>query len=309
MDAARTVVWLGGRFVPLEEARVSFFDAGLQHGVGLFETMVARRGRVFRLRAHLERLAASAAALRLTESLRLDALESAVQAAVVEAGSADARVRLTITGGDLSLLRAPGGPRPAPHLPTLAVVVQPQAPWPPSLHERGIRVLASDARANPAQPFEGHKTLNYWPRLSVLQDAAAAGADEALWFCTQGRLVSACVANVFLVRDGRLITPPAWSPEEPTPVRPGVTRAAVLELARAEGLPVSEEWSAVQDVLAAGELFLTNSTWGVLPVTHLERHIVGSGRPGEVTSRLRALYEAMVDDEVGTSARAPDENS
>jgi branched-subunit amino acid aminotransferase/4-amino-4-deoxychorismate lyase len=291
-------VWLNGRFVSGAEAVVSVFDAGLQHGVGLFETMGARHGRVFRLAAHVERLAASAAALRLTARLRSGPLAEAVQATLERSGLKAARVRVTITGGDLGRLQATGQSALDP---TIVVVAQPPTEYPDELFQQGVRVVVAGARANPLDPGAGHKTLAYWSRIAALQQAAAARAGEALWFSTTNHLASGSVSNVFLVRGGELHTPLARGEEAPgtvpNPVLPGITRAAIHELADATGVAHRAGMLTIDDVLGADEAFLTNSSWGVLPVVGVERAAIGGGAVGPVTSRLRAAWLELVERE------------
>jgi branched-subunit amino acid aminotransferase/4-amino-4-deoxychorismate lyase len=233
-------VFLNGVFVPAGEAKVSAFDAGFQHGVGLFETMMAiaspqgGRPRVVMLWEHLERLKLSALSLGLVSTLHADALgEAVVRTAAKEAESSRDterfRVRLTISGGDLNLLSRPGisasgsggfggsgggGGGAGSHEPTLVVHVQPATAYPEEMFDRGVRAVIADLRVNPLDPTAGHKALNYWARLRELQRAAAAGAGEAMVFQVTNHLAGGCVSNAVLVRDGVMVTPIARGEEE-----------------------------------------------------------------------------------------------
>jgi branched-chain amino acid aminotransferase len=192
------------------------------------------------------------------------------------------------------------------HDPTVLVQVQPPTPYPPALFEQGIGVSIADAQLNVADPFAGHKTLWYWPRLAALQRAAQAGTHEALWFDVTRALACGCVSNVFVVKDGTLRTPVARG-EEPegeairSPVLPGVTRAAVIALAEASGMRVERCRLDVDAVLGADEAFLTNSSWQVLPVVRVEQRAVGAGVPGEATRTLRAALLERIDRETGAA--------
>lgn len=297
-------VWLNGAWIPRDDARISVFDAGFQHGVGLFETMHARNGVVFRLADHLERLAGSARELGLSERLRREPLAEAVIATFDRSGLESARIRLTISGGDLNLLASGAS---AQHDPTILIVAQPPTRYPEELFARGVRVLVADARANPLDPTAGHKTLWYWPRLSALQTAAAKGASEALWFSVTNHLAGGCVSNAMLVKDGSIQTPIARGEEAKgslrSPVLPGITRRAILDLAEREGIAVERRMLTIDDVLSADELFLTNSSWGVLPVVAVEQAQIGGGggsgggggEPGPITLRLRAAWTDLVE--------------
>ncbi len=300
-------VFLNGEFVTRAEARVSAFDAGFQHGVGLFETMraviVDGEAHAHRLDDHMRRLHTSSAALALTESLNVGALGEAVLKTVEKSGIELARVRLTITGGDLNLLRsargegAGGGKRGFD--PTLLIDVQPATRYPIEMYEQGVAVALADTRCNPLEPTASHKTLSYWWRLRELQIAAGKGAAEALVFQVSNHAAGGCVSNLLVVRDGVVRTPIARGEEAashaggtalPSPVLPGVVRGAVLEAAMARGLTVEKRMLSIDDVLDADEVLLTNSSWGVLPVVRVEAKQIGDGKPGPVG---RAMLESL----------------
>lgn len=323
-----TCVFLNGKFfggepslssggaAPLADARLSAFDAGFQHAVGLFETMtggVVRRGVegptshgeeietwVLHLDEHMERLAASARTLGLSQDLRTSALEEAVLETVRRSGLSAARVRLTVTGGDLSLLSvaqsaAQGQSAPRAPDPTVLIVAQPATPYPRQMFEHGVAITLAEARVNPLNPAEGHKTLNYWWRLRELQRAGTKGAAEALVLSITNHLAGGCVSNLLLVQGENLLTPIAKG-EEPeirgseqalhSPVLPGVTRNWAIGRAERMGLEIHKRMLSVQDVLDADEVMLTNSSWGVLPIVKLEGSALGGGKPGRVTLDL-----------------------
>lgn len=289
--------WINGSFVDDAEARIGLFDAGFQHGIGLFETMLAREGAVLDFEAHLDRLAASARELRLFDPLRTEPLAEAVQQALAKSGLRDARIRITLTAGDMGRPFAganAAGEKTAAPQPTLAIHVQPPTRYPDELFEKGVAVSVAENRANPLDRFAGHKTLMYWPRIAAVQRAAEVGCAEALWFTVTNHLASGSVSSVFLVKDGRLRVPFARGEEAEgamrAPVLPGCTRAKVLMWAEGEGRAVERANLAIDDVLAADEIFLTNSSWGVMPVVRVERHQVGSGAPGSVARAMRARW-------------------
>lgn len=294
-------VYLDGEFVDDGDAKLSVFDAAVQHAVGLFETMRAYGGKVFRLDAHLKRLADSALQTGLVETLRTGPLGEAVEAALRKNDLSDARVRLTISGGDLSLLSPTRGEKPGKHHPSIIITATPPTAYPEGFFEEGVSVVIADPKANPFDPTAGHKTIHYWPRLQSLAQAAANKAGEALWFTITNHLCGGAVSNAFLVKGGQLHTPIVRGEEPdgaiPSPVLPGITRSVVTELAAKLDLPVHKKMLTINDVLEADELFLTNSSWLVLPVVKVEKETIGAGKPGEITRQVRdGLFKAVADE-------------
>jgi len=292
VSAAR--VFIDGEIVDQDAARVSAFDASVQHGVGLFETMRARTTRdgvvVEDLDDHLDRIQASASELGLSDDLRTGPLGEAVERTVRESGLGASRVRLTITGGDLNLLQSTGR---SGHAPTVLIQAQPRTAYPDAMFEHGVAATVARARANPLDPTAGHKTINYWWRLRELQNAAGKGAGEAVVFTVDHGVCGGCVSNIFALVEGVLVTPIARGEEQgeeaaPSPVLPGITRRRVLEASSSLGIATEARRVTAQDLLGAEEVFLTNSSWGVLPIVRLEAETIGDGSVGAATRALRA---------------------
>ncbi len=288
-------VWINGDFFDRDQAKCSVFDAGFQHGVGLFETMQARESRVFRLGDHLRRIHESARELGLTERLQEQPLAEAVQRTVEENGFPTTRVRLSLTGGDLNLLTKDGVSQVDP---TIVIVAQPATKYPEEFFSNGVTVAVSDGRLNPLDPNSGHKSLDYWKNIRALQQAGARGASESLWFSVTNHLACGSVSNIFLVRDGVLLTPIARGEEPegglPSPVLPGIVRRTVVEAAESLGLTVKKEMLTIDDVHTADEVFLTNSGWNVLPVVQVEQHLVSSG-PGATTKLMMQAVHSLIE--------------
>jgi branched-chain amino acid aminotransferase len=215
----------------------------------------------------------------------------------------EARLRLTVTRG--SVAQDPlHGMRIEPNA---ILTAGPFEPYPVEYYQRGLMVvLMDDQKLNPYDLQAGHKTLDYFSRLAALREANRRGAGEALWFNVHNYLQSGSISNVFIVEDGKLVTPP--TPQElrqpdlaqsiaypGSNVLPGVTRAAVLELARAHELPVEIAPIDVNRLLGATEVFLTNSIMDVMPVCRIEQKAVGDERPGPMTLQLaNGLREQML---------------
>lgn len=261
------MVWLDGGLTAAEAARIAPSDRGFTLGDGLFETLAVQGGEIARLPAHLARLAAGAQVLGMpVPSFDL----TGITAALLQAnGLSDAVLRLTLTRGT--------GPRgvlpPAQPSPTLLVTAAPMAP--PAGAAR--LVVATVTRRNEHSPLSRIKSLNYLDNILARQEAQARGADEALILNTQGRVAECTIANVFLVRDGALLTPPIGEG-----ALPGVMRAEIL----AHG--ATERPITVDDLAAASEVFLTSSL-GVRSVSEL----AGRTLPSQaVAARLRQALAA-----------------
>lgn len=293
---------------------VSALDAGLQHGVGLFETLlggVDAQGEPHfaHLDEHLERLDTSAQALNLARDLNREALRADLVNTLRASGLRRARIRLTLTPGDTNLLQqaraeASGqAPPPPPAGPTVLVVATPAVEYPREMFDRGAAVTIADLRVNPLNPFEAHKTLNYWPRLHALAQGARKRAAEALVFSVTNHLAGGCVSNVLLIKDGNVLTPIARGEEQlvaghgtplPSPVLPGTVRAWALEWATARGMVVERRMLSIDDVLGADEVLLTNSGWGVLPVVKVEKEPIADGIPGPAGRDLLEAFLALL---------------
>jgi branched-chain amino acid aminotransferase len=306
-------IYLNGNMVDPESAQVNIQDAGIQHGIGLFETMAAHHGNVFRLSEHIERLLDSAQTLGLTACPNGETLENAVKTTLKHNNLEEARVRLTVTAGDFSTFRpslatdsddeqsaTAASPMGIPN-PTVAVVATESTIYDPAFFDQGITAIIAGPGANPFDVAAGHKTLNYWSRLSALRKAASVGAGEAIWLNITNHLASGCVSNVFLTKEGQLLTPYARGEEVegamPAPVLPGITRKAVIDLAEKAGVTVVRKMLSVEDLLSADEVFLTNSGWQLLPVTTIEKHKIGEGNVGPFARQLRENLLALIEQE------------
>jgi branched-chain amino acid aminotransferase len=276
-------VFLNGELVAAEQGRLSAFDAGFLHGAGLFETMRAYHGRVYRLGAHLDRLIESAKQLLIPVAGDKEFLAQAVRQTIEANGLSEARVRLTVSRG--SLRDDPNKTESGTILATASALVA----YPDEYYRKGMMVVLADSKLNSTDPVARHKSTNYLSRLLALRKARDLGAGEALWFTEVNRLGEGCISNVFLVTDGKLLTPGLDEP-----ILPGITRATVLALAKTEKIPAVEQALTIDDVLAADEIFLTNSIMEVMPVSRVEKHKVGHAEPGALTRRLAELYRRDV---------------
>ncbi len=279
------LIYINGELVPRGEARISPFDRGILYGYGLFETMRSYGGRVFSLDRHLTRLLHSADKIGLGASLDPAALRQAIHRTLEANKLIDARIRLTVTAGEGERGLAP----PTSGMLTIMVVAEELVLPPPQAYEDGIRAAVVSVRRNSQSPLSGIKSIGYLDNLLAHYEAVAAGADEAILLNEQGFVAECSTSNIFLVVEGRLLTPSMESG-----ILPGVTREEVIEMALNLGIAVEEEEIPLAQLLRANEAFLTNSIIEVMPIVEVDGKPIGTGKPGEVTKRLMAAYRELV---------------
>ena len=266
-------VYLNGTILDADKAAVSVTDSSYLYGIGLFETMRAVNGRVFRLSDHLRRLNSSAEALSIFNHYTDEQIEDGIGQLMEANGVSDARIRLSLSNGPI----ASDGTAST----NLLMTAPAFTPYPAEYYDKGVRVTLCNFRQSSKDPYAGHKTTCYGPRLMALKEAHEKLAAEALWFNTENALAEGSISNVFLVRDGVLYTPPVT-----TPVLPGIARKTVIEIAEEANIDCHEQLLRVDDLLAAEEVFLTNVVMEVLPVVAIEAHTVGGGKPGAVAKKI-----------------------
>lgn len=286
-EARHPTVWVDGRRLPAESAHVSARDRGFTLADGVFETMKARHGNVFRLDRHLSRIGDALRALSIPQP---GELREWVGAAVQAADLPDASIRLTVTRGI-----APGGViPPIDAYPTAVVTVAPLPSFGADVYAAGLKAHLASGRRNEHSMTAGLKTLAYTDSVAAMIEARRAAADEALFLDTAGHCSEATASNLFAVIDGGLLTPPTACA-----ALPGITRASVIELARELGIPVEERPFNLAELTAATEAFLTSSLRGVAPLVRLDDTTLGSGRPGTLTRQMMSAYAALVERECG----------
>lgn len=274
-------VFLNDTIVQADKAALSFTDNSYLYGMGLFETMRAVNGRVFRLDDHLNRMIASARALSIPFGYTPDEIAAATEQVLQANSLTDARMRMTLSSGPLT--------DPENHKGTLLITATRFVPYPTEYYDKGVRVVLTEYRQNPNDPTCGHKTTSYAARLIALRQAHEKLAAESLWFTPDNYLAEGSISNVFMVKDGTLQTP-----RLETPVLPGIARKTVIELAETLAIPFAEKDLTIHDLLSAQEVFLTNVIMTVLPVAAIESHTVGNGRVGPIIKKLTEAYREQL---------------
>lgn len=280
----KRLVYISGRLVPREEAVISVFDHGLLYGDGVFEGIRAYSGRIFKLDEHLDRLYNSARAIMLEIPLTKEEMREAVIETCRANPLDDAYIRLVVTRGvgDLGL-----DPWKAKK-PQVIIIVDEIALYPREMYECGIEaIIVSTRRNDPRALNPAIKSLNYLNNILAKIEVHNAGAHEGIMLNVQGFVAEATGENIFIYREGRLLTPPVWAG-----ALPGITRGVVKELAEKEGIPVAEEIFTPYELYTADECFLTGTAAEIVPVVKVDGRPIGEGKPGPVTKLLtRAFHE------------------
>lgn len=289
------IVYLNGAFTTKDEARLSPYDHGFLYGDGVFEGIRVYEGRIFRLDQHLARLYKSAATVGIELPLCPAELKEVIIEAVRRSSLRDAYIRPVISRGvgDLGL-----DPRKCP-APTVLVVVDEIRLYPDELYRRGLKVITASTRKPTVDSLTGQvKSCNYLPNILARIEANRAAADEAIMLTHDGYVAECTADNLFLVRSGTL-----WTPSSALGILQGITRDAVIEIARGRGIDVHEEPFTIHDIYAAGEVFLTGTAAEIAPVVEVDGRRIGIGEPGVLTTSLMHDYRLLVRSE-GTPVSA-----
>jgi branched-chain amino acid aminotransferase len=280
-------VYLNGRLIQRSRAQVSALDYGYLYGFGLFETMRAYEGRVFRLDRHLRRLASSAKVLSL--SIDEAEMQDAVKRTIKANNLGDARVRINVSAGEGAINADSYTCRKA----TMLVVAEEYIPLSKQVYRDGLRVITSTIRRDSQSYLSGMKTTGYLMNIVARQQARLVGADEALCLNEKGLLAEASMSNIFVVSNNILRTPGLESG-----ILPGITRQAVIELASRVGVNCLEGDVQLNDLCNADESFLTSSLMEIMPLTRMGDKRIGDGRVGKITGELITEYKRLVSGEL-----------
>ncbi len=275
-------IWLDGKLVEQEEAKISVFDHGLLYGDGVFEGIRVYNGRVFELEAHIKRLYESAKVIRLEIPISRSKLISAVEKTVEANAVIDGYIRLVVTRGVGTLGLNPLICENS----RLFIIADNIQLYPEELYEKGMKVIsATTVRNHPLAIPPQVKSLNYLNNILAKIEALDNNVPEAIMYNHEGYVAEATGDNVFIVRDDVIYTPPveAGSLE-------GITRGVVIKLAKEESLEIVEKNLTRFDLYICDEFFLTGTAAEVIGIVEIDGRVIGDGKPGPVTRLLRKKF-------------------
>ncbi len=282
-------IWLDGKIVPREEAKVSVFDHGLLYGDGIFEGIRSYNGRIFRLDEHLERFYKSGRAIMLRIPLSLNELEEAIIETLRANNLKDAYIRLVATRGvgDLGL-----DPVKCPS-PTIFIIASKIQLYPLELSEKGLSLVTVPTRRNDVESLNpAIKSLNYLNNILAKIEATNAGAAEALMLNRDGYVAECSGDNIFIVENGTIFTPPISAG-----TLEGITRDVVIELAESLKIKCLESLLTRYDLYNSDEIFLTGTAAEIIPITKFDGRTIKDGKVGPLTKRLMLGFKKMVNNQ------------
>ena len=278
-------VYITGKLLPREQATVSVFDHGLLYGDGVFEGLRSYGGKVFRLGEHVERLYESARAIRLEIPLSQVEMARAVNDTVAANSIQDGYIRAVVTRGAGTLGLDPN----RCSNPQVIIIADAIALYPKEFYENGLELITSSViRNHPAALSPRIKSLNYLNNIMAKIEGLKAGCVEALMLNHKGEVAECTGDNIFLVKRGRLITPPLDAG-----ILEGITRNAVIELAGEASIEAIQSPITKHDVYIADECFLTGTAAEVIPVVKVDDRPIGNGKPGPVTRDLTERFHTL----------------
>ncbi|MBO0694501.1 MAG: branched-chain-amino-acid transaminase [Verrucomicrobia bacterium] len=284
-------IYIDGKFYSEANAKISVFDHGLLYGDGVFEGIRFYNGRVFRLEQHLERLWDSARSICLEVPMTMEDMTEAVLETIRQNHLRDGYIRLLVTRGIGNLGLNPTQCKS----PSVIIIAATIALYHEDFYRKGLTIVTcATRRSNPAALNPAVKSLNYLNNVMARIEANLAGADEALMLNDAGNVAECTADNVFIVKHGRISTPPITAG-----ALRGITRSLVFEIAAELGIEARQSEITRHDVFVADECFLTGTAAEIVPVVKADGRSIGSGKPGPITARIIARFR-QVTQETGT---------
>ncbi len=272
----KSFVWFNGRIVPESEARIPVFDSAYLYGLGVFETMKAERGRILFFPDHFSRMAGNARRIGLKLPLSALWTKREILRTLSKNRLKEAYVRMILSRNQFG----------SPHF---VVIARPFVPYPKRCYRQGARLVIAKTVQADTKTMASIKTTSYLTKMLAREEAEKRGADEGVLLNDRGHVTEGASSNIFLVKNGRILTPPL-----PEGLLPGTRRKLILRLAKKLKIPLREKPLFPKDLRVANEAFITSAVKDVMPVGYFEGKKIGKKAPGPITMRLIASYQRLL---------------
>lgn len=284
---AEKVIYLDGKFVAKEDAKISVYDHGFLYGDGIFEGIRIYNGNIFKCKEHLDRLYDSAKSIMLNIPLSYQEMQEALVETIKRNEMRDGYIRLIVSRGpgDLGL-----DPKRSPKA-SVIIIVEKLSIYSEEMYRNGLKTISVSQRRNIPDALNPKiKSLNYLNNILVKIQANLADVGEAIMLNSQGYVAEGSADNIFIVKNGVLTTPPCY-----VGALEGITRLAIMQICERLGLKLKEEPFTLHDVYVADEVFFTGTAAEVIAVREVDGRTIGTGKAGEVTLRLLEEFRSIVE--------------
>ena len=275
-------IYLDGKFVEKQDAKISVFDHGLLYGDGAFEGIRSYDSLIFKCEEHVDRLFETAEAIELVIPLSKDEIIQRIADTLKENNLTDAYIRVIVTRGigDLGL-----DPKKCNGKPSLIIIADKIVLYPEKFYSNGMEIITVKIKRNHPEALHPKlKTLNYLNNILAKIEAGKEGYIEAIMLDHEGYVAECTGDNIFLIKDGNMFTPNRG-------ILIGITRNTVMDIAKEEGISTEERLIELDEVYTADECFLTGTAAEIIPVVKVDDRVIGSGKPGVITKKMITLFK------------------
>ena len=278
-------IFLNGKIISVTEGSISTEDRGFLYGDGIFETLRSYNGEPFKLTEHLERMRCSAEKLKIIPEYTNAEISESLTKLLAKNSVQDAYIRITLSRGEGgNALQMSDNLKS-----TILIQAKSFTPYDEELYNKGMSLAVSGYVRSTTSPIYSHKTTNLLTSILLKEEAKDKSAHDSIVLNTDGYVAECIVSNIFMVKDGSVVTPSL-----DTNILPGITRSTVLDICQNSGIPAREECFKIETLIKADEVFITNSLMEIMPVSMIEDNKIGKTIPGKITQQLMSEYKGLI---------------
>lgn len=286
-------VYINGSFFAESQAKIGINEGGFLFGNGVFETMRTYSGSIFKLSQHVKRLLDSCRFLGIPFEKTKEELKEKIEESLKINQVFPAYVKVIVSSGEHGSSLTSVGSHP-----NLIIIIRKFTPYSRAFYQKGFTGIVVSFRRNAFSPLPLHKSLSFLENLLAKREAEDKGGDEAIFLNTEGYLAEGAISNIFLLRDEKVITPSLNSG-----VLPGITRQTILEICATLNIPLEQRKVELEELLRANEAFFANSLMEIMPLTRVNSHCIGEGKPGKITEKISQEYRKQTRADTGKGVK------